>query len=81
MIVHSSFKRIRDQIGIRIGRTTYKFCNHCGYRLRGERDYLINHYKSFHEGHNHEWLKYGEIPKNNWYTNLTDHFENPKVEL
>ena len=74
MIVHCLFNRIQDKIGIRIGRNTYKFCDHCGYRLRGERDYLINHYKRFHDGHNHEWLNYGEMPKSNWYTNLTDHF-------
>ena len=81
MIVHHLFKRIRDQISIREGRHTFKFCGQCGYKLRGESDYLKNHNKRFHESRDHHWLKYGEIPKSNWYTNLAAHFENPEIKL
>ena len=74
MLVHHSFKRIQDKIGIREGRHTFKFCGHCGYRLRGEDSYLKNHFKRFHDSKEHFWLKHGEMPKSNWYTNMADHF-------
>ena len=81
MIVHPLFNKIRDQISIREGRNTFKFCGQCGYKLRGEINYIKNHFKRFHECRDHHWLKHGEIPKSNWYTNLTAHFENPEIKL
>ena len=81
MLVHPSFGRFRDQISIRLNGRTYRYCDQCGYRLRCDGDYLKKHYKRFHEGHDAKWLKYGELPKCNWYANLASHFENPEVEL
>ena len=81
MIVHHSFTRIQGQIGIREGRHTFKFCGHCGYWLRGETNNIKQHFKHFHDGNDHGWLKYGEMPNLHWYSNLKEHFENPEIKL
>ena len=81
MLIHPSFKRYRNQITFRMKGKTYKHCRQCGYRIRCDGTYLIDHFKTFHECLEPEWLNYGEMPKSNWYTNLAAHFQNPDIEL
>ena len=59
---------------------TYKFCRHCSLKLIGKSNKLHTHYKS-HPGEEPQFLKFGQEPFTQIYSNFDKFLVNPSIQL
>ena len=68
--MHDRFTDNEGALSIRFGRTTYKHCRTCAYKLEGKPSRLKAHYKRYHQDQEAAWLQYDDRPVHCCYANF-----------
>ena len=58
-----------------------KFCARCGEMMRGDASSLKRHCKRQHDGMNHGFLQFGQLPQKSKYSNFPLFLQDPSIPL